>query len=94
MNLWKGCIPTVVRAVVLNFGMLGPYDEAKEMCNKYFNGDVKKDTQFTRLLSSAMAGFLASFLSLPFDNAKTKMQKMQKGPDGKFPYANIFDTIK
>ncbi len=43
--------------------------------------------------SSAVAGFLASFFSLPFDNAKTKMQKMKKGPDGKFPYANIFDAM-
>jgi len=33
MNLWRGCTPTVIRAVVLNFGMLGPYDEAKEWCN-------------------------------------------------------------
>lgn len=43
--------------------------------------------------ASAVSGFLASFFSLPFDNAKTKMQKMKKGPDGKFEYANIFDAI-
>lgn len=30
---------------------------------------------------------------MPFDNAKTKIQKMQKGPDGKFPYKNIFDAM-
>jgi solute carrier family 25 oxoglutarate transporter 11 len=40
-------------------------------------------------MSSAAAGFLASFMSLPFDNAKTKMQKMKKLPDGTFPYRNI-----
>ncbi len=45
-------------------------------------------------MASAMAGFLASFLSLPFDNAKTRMQKMKAGADGKMPYANIFDAIK
>ena len=44
LKLWTGCFPTVVRAVVLNFGMLGPYDEAKELCNKKLNGDVKKDS--------------------------------------------------
>jgi len=44
LKLWTGCFPTVVRAVVLNFGMLGPYDEAKEFCNKKLNGDVKKDS--------------------------------------------------
>lgn len=32
-------------------------------------------------------------MSLPFDNAKTKMQKMKKNADGTFPYKNIFDTM-
>jgi solute carrier family 25 oxoglutarate transporter 11 len=40
-----------------------------------------------------VAGFLSSFCSLPFDNAKTKLQKMKKGPDGTFPYKNIFDAM-
>jgi solute carrier family 25 oxoglutarate transporter 11 len=40
-----------------------------------------------------VSGFLSSFCSLPFDNAKTKLQKMKKGPDGTFPYKNIFDTM-
>ena len=48
---------------------------------------------FYDVSASAVAGFLASFFSLPFDNAKTKMQKMKKGADGKFPYANIFDAM-
>lgn len=39
------------------------------------------------------SGFLSSFVSLPFDNAKTKLQKMKKGPDGKFPYKHIFDAM-
>ena len=30
---------------------------------------------------------------MPFDNAKTKIQKMKKGPDGTFPYKNIFDAM-
>lgn len=36
---------------------------------------------------------MSSFVSLPFDNAKTKMQKMKKNPDGSFPYKNIFDAM-
>lgn len=39
--LWRGCTPTVVRAVVLNVGMLGPYDEIKERLNSYYG---TKDT--------------------------------------------------
>jgi solute carrier family 25 oxoglutarate transporter 11 len=41
-SLWRGCTPTVVRAVVLNLGMLGPYDEIKERLNHYYG---TKDTQ-------------------------------------------------
>ena len=33
-GLWKGATPTVFRAMGLNFGMLGPYDEAKERLAK------------------------------------------------------------
>ena len=39
------------------------------------------------------SGFLSSFFSLPFDNAKTKLQKQKKLPDGSFPYKNIFDAM-
>jgi solute carrier family 25 oxoglutarate transporter 11 len=44
-------------------------------------------------MASAVAGFFASFLSLPFDNAKTKIQKMKPDANGVMPYKNIFDAI-
>jgi len=44
--------------------------------------------------ASLVSGFLSSFVSLPFDNAKTKIQKMQKDASGKFPYKNIFDCMQ
>ena len=68
--LWKGFTPTLFRVMSLNFGMLGPYDETKEKLAK-----VMKPGTVQALLSSAIAGFLASFFSLPFDNIKTKLQK-------------------
>jgi len=69
-KLWTGAGPTIIRAMVLNLGMLAPYDEVKDRLNKYYG---TKDTLSTRLISSAFAGFLCSFMSLPFDNAKTKL---------------------
>lgn len=90
LTLWRGAAPTVVRAMALNLGMLGPFDEIKERLNRYYG---TKDTLQTRAMASAGAGFLCSFMSLPFDNAKTKMQRMAVGPDGKYPYKNIFDAI-
>jgi solute carrier family 25 oxoglutarate transporter 11 len=90
LSLWRGSFPTIVRAMVLNFGMLGPFDEVKETLNRWRGS---KDVLSTRLSAAAVAGFLSSFLSLPFDNAKTKIQKMAKLSDGTFPYKNVFDCI-
>jgi len=42
MALWRGSTPTVVRAIVINVAMLGPYDEIKQRLNHYFG---TKDTQ-------------------------------------------------
>lgn len=90
ISLWRGCSPTVVRAMVLNLAMLAPYDEAKERLNK-FTGTV--DTVSTRLIASAIAGFLSSFCSLPFDNIKTKLQKMKPNAEGVLPYKGIADCF-
>lgn len=40
-----------------------------------------------------VSGVVSSFVSLPFDNAKTKLQKMKPDAEGKFPYKNIFDAM-
>lgn len=85
-ELWKGVGPTMVRAMALNLGMLGPYDQAKEVFGK-----VLGPTKATNLAASACAGFLAAFLSLPFDNMKTKLQRMKKLPDGTWPYRGMMD---
>lgn len=86
LELWKGVGPTMVRAMALNLGMLGPYDQAKEMLSK-----VMGDSLVTNLSASACAGFLAAFLSLPFDNIKTKLQRMKKQPDGTYPYRGMMN---
>lgn len=69
-SLWKGAYPTIVRAMALNLGMLAPYDYCKEVFNKSFG---IKDQRTCNLAASAVSGFLASFLSLPFDYMKTKL---------------------
>ena len=91
LGLWRGATPTVIRAMVLNLAMLATYDEAKEQILKIL--DSKEETLNVRMASSAISGISASVASLPLDNAKTKLQKMTKGPDGQFPYKNIFDAM-
>lgn len=87
--LWAGAAPTVVRAMALNFGQLAFFSEAKVQLKK--NTDMSPRAQ--TLSASAIAGFFASFFSLPFDFVKTRLQKQQRGPDGKLPYKGMADCF-
>ena len=91
LALWRGVFPTMLRAVAINVSMLTTYDEIKEWFNK--RSEVK-DTQSIRLKASAVSGIVLSLVSLPFDNVKTKMQKMTKDANGNYPYKGIFDCFK
>ena len=87
LSLWKGGVPTVVRAMSLNLGMFTTYEESKKAFSKVMG------TGMAWFLSSIFAGAVAAIMSLPFDNAKTKMQKMKAGSDGKMPYKNLIDCM-
>jgi len=45
------------------------------------------------ITASAIAGFFASFFSLPFDFVKTRLQKQTRGADGKLPYKGMVDCF-
>lgn len=88
LSLWTGCFPTVVRAMVLNTFMLAPFEEFKERLK-----NLIPDTKTRTIVSAMIASFLGSFSSLPFDNTKTKLQKMAKLPDGTYPYKGMLDCF-
>lgn len=87
-SLWRGCGPTVVRAMVMNLALLVPFEETKKFLTPYVD-----NAKLRTIYGSFVAGALGSFAALPFDNIKTKLQKMKKGPDGKFPYNGVMDAI-
>lgn len=89
--LWSGAYPTVVRAMALNFGQLTFFAESKTQLKERFP-DLSESAN--RFGASAIAGFFASFFSLPFDFIKTRLQKQSKGPDGKLPYNGFLDCAK
>lgn len=88
--LWAGAAPTVARAMALNFGQLAFFSEAKAQLKT--NTDLSPRVQ--TLSASAIAGFFASFFSLPFDFVKTRLQKQQRGADGKLPYTGMADCFR
>ena len=66
--------------------VLASNDQAKEMMKD--NGI----TGFPATLgASAIAGFFASFFSLPFDYVKTQLQKQKPLPDGTLPFKGFGD---
>jgi solute carrier family 25 oxoglutarate transporter 11 len=75
--------------MALNFGQLAFFSEAK---NQLKTTNLSSRTQ--TLTASAVAGFFASFLSLPFDFMKTRLQKQTRAPDGSLPYKGMFDCFK
>lgn len=87
--LWAGATPTVVRAMALNFGQLAFFSEAKAQLKSRTTWSSNAQT----LSASAIAGFFASFFSLPFDFVKTRLQKQSRGPDGKLPYKSMVDCF-
>jgi solute carrier family 25 oxoglutarate transporter 11 len=85
-GLFTGAGTTSIRAMALNMGMLASNDQAKEMMKE--NGI----TGFTATLgASSIAGFFASFFSLPFDYVKTQLQKQKPLPDGTLPFKGFGD---
>lgn len=86
-GLFKGALPTATRAMALNFGMLAFNAQAKEMLE---GAGAPIGVQVFG--ASAIAGFFASFFSLPFDFVKTQIQKMKPDPvTGEMPFKGPID---
>jgi len=61
----------------MNVGQLACYDQAKEYVHTHIMNEPKgkPSSKLTQLYAAAIAGFSASFLSLPFDLLKSRMRK-------------------
>ncbi|KAJ5595089.1 mitochondrial 2-oxoglutarate/malate carrier protein [Penicillium hispanicum] len=89
--LWAGALPTVIRAMALNMGQLTFFAESKAQLKQHTSLSAQNQT----FAASAIAGFFASFLSLPFDFIKTRLQKQQKDPKtGQVPYRGVLDCAR
>ncbi|CAK9010485.1 unnamed protein product [Durusdinium trenchii] len=106
LGLMAGAAPTATRAMALNLGMLAGNSIAKAVQDiAVFFRDQDHDSSAVDNLASfgvtggplvfgasAIAGFFASFFSLPFDFVKTQMQKQKKDPvTGELPYKSSID---
>ena len=70
-QLFKGGLAYVLKAVILNISLTGPYDYLKEKCWITFGDWEPLNTN----LALIWASLWATFFTLPFDNIKTRLQK-------------------
>jgi len=73
LTLWRGCLPTVGRAMVLNMAQLASYSQIKQML---LNSNKIKfdDNLFCHFCASMCSGFISTVASMPVDIVKTRIQ--------------------
>lgn len=91
-TLWRGSSPTMGRAISLTVGQLASFSLFKEQIQKARG--ITTDDFLALILASTCSGVVCATCSLPFDNLKTKLQRMKVDKDGKLPYKGLFDCFK
>ncbi|CAD5211072.1 unnamed protein product [Bursaphelenchus okinawaensis] len=88
--LWRGCIPTIGRAMVVNAAQLATYSQAKQaiLATQYLEDGI-----FCHFVASMISGLATTIASMPVDIAKTRIQNM-KVIDGKPEYSGAVDVLK
>ena len=85
LALWRGCMPTVSRCIVLNISQLATYSEAKERIISVGVGDGLA----CHVGASLVSGLASTTAAVPFDTAKTRIQ--QATAQG--TYSGLFDCL-
>ena len=88
-TLWRGCIPTIGRAMVVNAAQLASYSQAKQalLSTSYF-----KDNIMCHFVASMISGLVTTAASMPVDIAKTRIQNM-KTVNGIPEYKGAIDVL-
>lgn len=89
LTLWRGCGPTVARAMVVNAAQLASYSQAKQFLlgTGYFNDNIN-----CHFAASMLSGLVTTAASMPVDIAKTRIQNMRV-IDGKPEYKGALDVL-
>uniref|UniRef100_A0A672KG83 Mitochondrial 2-oxoglutarate/malate carrier protein-like n=1 Tax=Sinocyclocheilus grahami TaxID=75366 RepID=A0A672KG83_SINGR len=88
-TLWRGCVPTMARAVVVNAAQLASYSQSKQalLDSGYFRDDI-----LCHFCASMISGLVTTAASMPVDIVKTRIQNMRM-IDGKPEYKNGLDVL-
>lgn len=88
-TLWRGCVPTMARALVVNAAQLASYSQSKQalLDSGYFGDDI-----LCHFCASMISGLVTTAASMPVDIVKTRIQNMRM-IDGKPEYKNGLDVL-
>jgi solute carrier family 25 oxoglutarate transporter 11 len=89
LTLWRGAIPTMGRAMVVNAAQLATYSQAKQIL---INTGFFHDGILLHFCASMISGLVTTAASMPVDIAKTRVQNM-KTIDGKPEYKGALDVL-
>jgi len=87
--LWRGCAPTVVRAMIVTASQFAAYDQIKE----YMIARGASDNPATHISAGFCAGFVASCTSTPVDTIKTRLMNSNPG-QYKGPVDCLLQTVR
>ncbi|KAJ8983645.1 hypothetical protein NQ317_019564 [Molorchus minor] len=89
LTLWRGAMPTMGRAMVVNAAQLASYSQAKQLLIENLN---LSEGIFLHFVASMISGLITTAASMPVDIAKTRIQNM-KTIDGKPEYKGPVDVL-
>ncbi|XP_064460795.1 mitochondrial 2-oxoglutarate/malate carrier protein-like [Ornithodoros turicata] len=89
LTLWRGCVPTIGRAMVVNAAQLASYSQAKQLL---LNSGYFRDNIMCHFAASMISGLITTAASMPVDIAKTRIQNMRI-IDGKPEYRGAIDVL-
>ncbi|XP_003745435.1 mitochondrial 2-oxoglutarate/malate carrier protein [Galendromus occidentalis] len=89
LTLWRGCGPTMGRAVIVNGAQLASYSQAKEFL---LSREIVADNIGCHTAAAMISGLVTTAVSMPVDIAKTRIQNM-KTIDGKPQYTGALDVL-
>jgi len=89
LTLWRGSIPTIARAIVVNAAQLGTYAQAKESLKSQAGMQEGLSLHFA---AAMVSGLITTIASMPVDIVKTRLQN-QKFVDGVPEYKGIADVF-
>nr|VZI01060.1 unnamed protein product [Spirometra erinaceieuropaei] len=89
LALWRGAVPTMGRAAVVNVAQLVSYSQFKQMILEH---KLMTDGVGVYLVSSMCSALITTIASLPVDIAKTRIQNMRT-INGKPEYSGMIDVF-